>query len=186
MQPDSEKQHASPVHKSRLNKKYLVLVIVLSLGLIAFFRLIQFLTIVYVVQPVRIEGIAMMPNLNDGDKVFILKRVSELKRGDIVVLLYSQDQSKSYIKRIIGLPGETIEINEGKVRINGKPLDEPYLDPKLDIDYTMPQTLTIPADQYFVIGDNRGHSSDSRAWGPVPRNLIYGKYWFRYWSAKHD
>jgi signal peptidase I len=186
MQTDQDNKFASPVPKSQLNKKILVLVIVGSLGLVALYHLLQVLLVVYVIQPVRIEGMAMMPTLKNGDKVLMSKRIDELKRSDIVVFLYPHDQSKSYIKRIIGLPGETIEITNGKVSINGKLLDEPYLDHKLEIDYTMPQPLAIPADHYFVIGDNRGHSSDSRAWGPVPRDLIYGKYWHRYWSSDHD
>ncbi len=183
MQADQDKLFASPVSKSRLNKKIMVLVIVGTLGLVALYYLLPVLIVVYVAQPVRVVGQAMAPNLNDGDKVFMSKRIDELKRGDIVVLLYPRDQSKSYIKRIIGLPGETIEINNGKVSINGKLLDEPYLDPKLAAHDTMVLSVVVPADQYFVLGDNRDNSSDSRYWGTVPRNLIYGKYWYRYWSA---
>jgi len=179
-----DKLFPPPVSKSRLNKKILVLVIAGVLGLFVLYRFASFLTLSYVVQPVRIEGMAMMPTLNNGDKVFVLKRIAELKRGEIVVFLYPRDLSKSYIKRLIGLPGETIEVNNGKVSINGKLLDEPYLDPKFASYDTMPIAVVIPADHYFVLGDNRSNSSDSRSWGTVPRNLIYGKYWYRYWSAK--
>jgi signal peptidase I len=183
MQANQDKQYAPPVSKSRLNKKILVLVIVGSLGLIALYFLAPVLTVVYLIQPVRVEGHAMAPTLNNGDKIFIQKMFGELNRGDIVVFLYPHDQTKSYIKRIIGLPGDTLDIKNGKVIVNGIQLEEPYIDSKnLSFD-TMPQQIVIPPNQYFVIGDNRRNSSDSRAWGTVQRNLIYGRYWYRYLSA---
>jgi signal peptidase I len=183
MQADQDKQYAPPVSKSRLNKKFLVLVIFGSLCLIALYFLAPVLTVVYLIQPVRVEGKAMAPTLNHGDKIFIQKMFGELKRGDIVVFLYPHDQSKSFIKRIIGLPGETLGIKDGKVIVNGKQLAEPYIDSKNLSFETLPLQVVIPNDQYFVIGDNRGNSSDSRVWGTVHRNLILGRYWYRYWSA---
>jgi len=186
MQADRDKQFGSPVTRPQLKKKFLALIIVGILALIALYFLFPILTIVYVVQPVRIEGHAMAPTLKNGDKIFVLKSISHLNRGDIVVFLFPHDQTKSYIKRIIGLPGETIEIKEGKVIIDGKPLDEPYLDSKYLSHDTMPLPVVLPPDQYFVLGDNRSNSSDSRVWGTVPRNLIYGKYWYRYWAANKE
>ena len=86
-----------------------------------------FLTVIFVAQPVRVEGKAMMPGLKNGDKVFMKKKFSDLTRGDIVVHYYPMDTTKSYIKRIIGLPGETLMIEDGKISINGVLLEEPYL-----------------------------------------------------------
>jgi signal peptidase I len=139
MQADQDKQYAPPVSKSRLNKKFLVLVIFGSLCLIALYFLAPVLTVVYLIQPVRVEGHAMAPTLNHGDKIFIQKMFGELNRGDIVVFLYPHDQSKSYIKRIIGLPGETLDIKNGKVIVNGKQLDEPYIDSNNASFDTMPR-----------------------------------------------
>jgi signal peptidase I len=186
MQPEQFNAYTPPTSTPRSSKKIWILVIAGALVLTVLSFIISPLTVIYVVQPVRIEGEAMMPKLKHGDKVFMLKRIGELERGDIIVFLYPHDQSKSYIKRIVGLPGETIDIKDGKVSINGKLLDEPYLDPKFASHDTMPVPVAIPADQYFVLGDNRGNSSDSRAWGTVSRDLIYGKYWYRYGSAGQD
>jgi signal peptidase I len=175
-------QYTPPNPRSR--KKLWILVISGIVGLMILYFAGPVLTVMFVVQPVRIEGRAMEPTLNNGDRVFINKMVSEFKRGDIVILLYPKDQSKSYIKRIIGLPGERLEIEDGKIIINGKRLDEPYISPEFLSHDSSPKPVMIPADHYFVLGDNRNHSSDSRSWGTVPHNLILGKYWYRYWSAK--
>lgn len=142
------------------------------------------LIIVFGVQPVRMNGRSMSPNINDGDKIFLFKQIGELKRGDIVAFLFPQDQSKSYIKRIVGLPGENVEIKDGKVFINGRQIEEPYLSPDFVSSDTMPGPVTVDANNYFVLGDNRRNSSDSRYWGTVPRKLIYGKFWRHYYRAK--
>lgn len=186
MQSERDNRYAPPKSSGGIKTKILILVIVGSIFMIALYFLTPILTVVYVIQPVRVEGHAMSPTLNHGDKVLMLKRIGELQRGDIVVFLFPRDQSKSYIKRIVGLPGETIDIKKGKVIIDGKPLDEPYIHAKYVSFDTMPLPLVIPTDQYFVLGDNRKNSSDSRSWGTVPRNLIYGKYWYRYWSASRE
>lgn len=112
--------------------------------------------------------------------------VSYIKRGDIVIFLFPENQSKSYIKRIVGLPGETIEIKDGKVLINEILIEEPYLNPDYVSEDTMPAPVTIAPDHYFVLGDNRRNSSDSRYWGTVPRKLIYGKFWRRYYEAAKE
>jgi signal peptidase I len=162
-------------------KRYLATIAIALAGVIVSIS-IPSLILVYVVQPVRIEGEAMSPHLKHGDRVFVSRRIGELKRGEIVIFLYPHDTSKSYIKRIIGLPGETIEMRDGKVLINNNSIEEPYLDPQnLSHDTTEPRP--IPAGHYFVMGDNRRNSSDSRYWGTVPKELIYGKLIGRYWAA---
>lgn len=174
-------QSFSAQEKARFGKKHLFWLIGGTIGLYLAYQAIVLLTVVFVVQPVRVQGKGMSPALNDGDKVFMLKRFKEIKRGDIVGHLYPQDTSMSYIKRIIGLPGETLEIRDGRVFINGQLLEEPYM----QADYFSHDTLNpvqIAAGHYFVLGDNRQHSSDSRYWGTVARDLIYGKYWYRYWQ----
>jgi signal peptidase I len=157
---------------------------------IFFAGVIAVLIVVFIVQPVRVEGQSMMPRLHDQDRIFVNKFVYPLrewlgdrepiKRGDIVVLLYPLDPSKSYIKRVVGLPGEEVNIENGKLYINGVQIDEPYLDPDyLSQDTTGP--MSVPEHHYFVMGDNRRNSSDSRYWKFVPEKYIYGKAIFRYY-----
>jgi signal peptidase I len=143
------------------------------------------LVVVFIVQPVKVEGTSMLTRLHDGDRIFVNKLiyygVPKLERGDIVVFWYPNDPSKNYIKRIVGLPGETVEVREGRVLINNVELDEPYLDPHLNISHmSLPPTL-VKDHYYFVMGDNRDNSSDSRYWGLVPEKYIYGKALLRYW-----
>jgi signal peptidase I len=130
-----------------------------------------------VVRPVRVEGTAMSPTLNDGDRAFIWLHVEEVKRGDIVTLWYPDDPSKSFIKRVIGLPGETVTIDKsGLVYINGRALDEPYLSPDRNrVPRTIPE-IFVKSHYYFVMGDNRDASNDSRSWGLVPEKYIYGEF----------
>ena len=136
------------------------------------------------VLPVKVEGEAMRPALNDGDRILIERNPDKLERGDIVLFLYPDAPVKSYIKRIVGLPNETVDIREGKVFINGQPLAEPYIDPKLDQSQRSLAAIKLDADSYFVIGDNRDNSSDSRFWGPLQKKFIYGKYTRKYYAAK--
>jgi signal peptidase I len=158
---------------------------------IIFAGLIAILIVVFVIQPVRVEGQSMMPKLHDQDRIFVNKFIYPLrewigekepiKRGDIVVLLYPEDPSKSYIKRVVGLPGERVEIEDGKLFINGTQIDESYLDPGyLSTDSTN-GPVEVKAHHYFVMGDNRRNSSDSRYWGLVPEKYIYGQAVFRYY-----
>jgi signal peptidase I len=135
------------------------------------------------VQPVKVEGIAMEPSLKHGDRIFINRGYDRLDRGDIVIFYYPADQSKSYIKRIVGLPNDRIEIREGKVLVNGERLQEPYVDTKKNLSLRNSKEITLPADNYYVLGDNRDNSNDSRIWGPLPRHLIYGKFSSKYYSA---
>jgi signal peptidase I len=147
------------------------------------------LLVVFVVQPVKVEGTSMLPRLHDGERIFVNKLIyyglPRLQRGDIVVFWYPDDPSKSYIKRIIGLPGETVEIREGRVYIKSQGreqlLEEPYLDPQRNLSSASAPPKEVKPHHYFVMGDNRDASSDSRYWGLVPEKYIYGKALFRYW-----
>jgi signal peptidase I len=132
------------------------------------------------IQPVRIQGYAMAPSLKEGDHGVFSRRFAKLERGDIVVFYYPAEPSKSYIKRIIGLPDEEIEIRAGKVLINGRNIDEPYVDPKNNLSARAYAPVRIPADSYFVMGDNRDNSNDSRFWGSLPRKFIYGRFVSKY------
>jgi signal peptidase I len=146
---------------------------------------VSFLIITFLYQPVRVEGTSMQPELRDQDRLFINKflyRFEQVSRGDVVVFRYPRDQEKSYIKRVIALPGDTIRIDDGHVFVNGVRLDEPYV-PKLFRDARSMGEMTIPPEEYFVMGDHRSISSDSRDFGPVERNLIFGKAEFIYWPA---
>ncbi len=148
---------------------------------------------VFAVQPVVVEGTSMLPQLHDGERLLVNKLVyykfksiswGHLERGDIVVFWYPSDPDKSYVKRIIGLPGETVEVRNGKVYIDGKELNEPYLDTIHNQNLRDNVLKSVDQHYYFVMGDNRDNSSDSRVWGLVPEKYIYGKAFFRYWKPK--
>ena len=147
------------------------------------------LVMVFIIQPVKVEGTSMLPYLHDGERIFVNKLIyydeyrwaPKLERGDIVVFWFPDDPSKSYIKRVIGLPGDTIEIVEGVVRVNGREIQEAYLDPRLNLSHRSLTATVVKKNYYFVMGDNRDNSSDSRLWGLVPKKYIYGKALFRYW-----
>jgi len=133
----------------------------------------------------------MLPQLHDGERLLVNKLVyykfkniswGHLERGDIVVFWYPSDPDKSYVKRIIGLPGETVEVRSGKVFIDGKELNEPYLDTIHNQNLRDNVVKVVDQHYYFVMGDNRDNSSDSRVWGLVPEKYIYGKAFFRYWK----
>jgi signal peptidase I len=139
--------------------------------------------IIFLYQPVRVEGTSMLPMLEDQDRLFINKmayRVGEIHRGDVVVFLYPRDHSKSYIKRVIAGPGDDLRIDHGEVYVNGRPIEEKYVPKRFADDRSQPE-MKIPVHEYFVMGDHRSISSDSRDFGPVDRDLIYGKAAFVYW-----
>jgi len=145
--------------------------------------LLAFIVIVFLYQPVQVEGTSMMPRLTNHERIFINKfvyRFEPIRRGDIVVFWYPVDPSKSYIKRVVALPGETVSIDDGRVYVNGGPLREPYVPPSYLDHQNYPPTVVEP-NHYFVLGDHRESSSDSRVWGAVDRNNIYGKAVFVYW-----
>lgn len=134
-------------------------------------------------QPVKVEGTAMLPALREGDRILIDRNFDKLERGDIITFYFPMDQRKSYLKRIIGLPNDTVEIREGQVFVNGILLNEPYVDPKLNLTHRSSEEIKLTPDQYYVMGDNRDNSSDSRIWGPLDRKFIYGKYVKKYYSS---
>jgi len=142
--------------------------------------------IAFVYQPVKVEGTSMAPLLTDQERIFINKFVYEfepIQRGDVVVFRYPRDPRKSFIKRVVGLPGEMVEIRRGVVYINRVPLREEYLvSTGQDSDSLSPQLLS--PDHYFVLGDHRRNSNDSRSWGTVHRDYIYGKAVFAYWPPE--
>jgi signal peptidase I len=143
--------------------------------------------ILFLYQPVRVEGTSMLPRLEDRDRLFINKFVyhfEAIERGDIVVFHYPRDPEKSYIKRVIALPGDRIRIDHGQVWLNDRPLSETYVPEEYRDTRSMPE-MVVPDDSYFMMGDHRSISSDSREFGPVERSLIYGKAVFVYWPA-HD
>jgi signal peptidase I len=155
---------------------------------LVFSVLIAVVLIVFIYQPVKVEGTSMMPTLTDQERIFINKftyrfGLGSIERGDTVVFWYPQDTSKSYIKRVIGLPGDRVRVDEGHVYVNGRELIESYVPPENRDDSTWRDghEITVPADRYFVLGDHRNQSSDSRMWGWVPRENIYGKAVFVYW-----
>jgi len=144
------------------------------------------LIITFLYQPVRVEGTSMLPRLVNHDRLFINKfvyHVSAIERGDVVVFHYPRDPEKSYIKRVIALPGDRLRIEHGQVLLNGKPTQEPYV-PEEFRDTRSMDEIVVPDDTFFMMGDHRSISSDSREFGPVERGLIYGKAAFVYWPAK--
>ncbi len=145
--------------------------------------LVSLFIILFLYQPVRVEGTSMLPRLEDQDRLFINKfayRFEDIHRGDVVVFYYPHDHSKSYIKRVIALPGDRLAIDHGAVTVNGVPVAEPYVPERFQDDRSLPEE-TIPAGEYFVMGDHRSISSDSRDFGPVPHELIYGRAAVVYW-----
>ncbi len=162
-----------------------------GLGPISFLRdvaisvALAVILIVFIYQPVKVEGTSMMPGLTDQERIFVNKYEYKLgpnniHRGDLVVFHYPKDPRESYIKRVVGLPGDLVQIVRGDVYVNSRKLDEPYvLDAYRDHDSMDPQL--VPADDYFVLGDHRNSSSDSRSWGFVGRDGIYGKAVLVYW-----
>jgi len=144
------------------------------------------LIITFLYQPVRVEGTSMLPRLEDRDRLFINKfvyHISAIERGDVVVFRYPRDPEKSYIKRVIAVPGDTLRVDHGRVYVNGNLLHEPYVPLEYRDSRSLAETV-VPADSYFMMGDHRSISSDSRDFGPVDRSLIYGKAVFVYWPAR--
>src|SRR5437763_9620305 len=150
--------------------------LVISLAISAFI-------IIFLYQPVKVEGTSMMPSLADQERVCVNKfvyRLEPIGRGDIVVFRYPRDPSKSFIKRVIGLAGDRIRIEAGRVFVNGRPLEEDYIPEVYEDQRTYPE-MVVPPNAYFVLGDHRTMSNDSRDFGPVDSAYIYGKAVFGYW-----
>ena len=152
--------------------------LVISLAISAFI-------IIFLYQPVKVEGTSMMPSLDDQERIFVNKfvyRLEAIQRGDIVVFRYPRDTSKSYIKRVIGLAGDHIRIDDGLVYVNDKPLDEDYVPAAFADNRSYPETV-VPQNSFFVLGDHRSMSNDSRDFGAVKETFIYGKAVFGYWPV---
>jgi signal peptidase I len=168
-----------------------------------------FLLVRAVVQNFKVEGRSMEPTLQNGQYLLINKAAywhvdsaltdkvmpslvsaragafwvfGEPQRGDIVVFRYPKDPSRDFIKRVIALPGETVEVRQGKVYVNNQLIDEFYLN---EIPNYSAPAYKLPSGEYFVLGDNRNNSSDSHVWGPVPRDNIIGRAWLSYWPPEH-
>lgn len=153
--------------------------LIISLAISAFI-------IVFLYQPVKVEGTSMMPSLEDQERIFVNKfvyRLEPIERGDIVVFRYPYDPSKSYIKRVIAMAGDHIRIDSGLVYVNGEVLDETYVPAEYADARSYPDTI-VPPNCYFVLGDHRSMSDDSRRFGPVNQSFIYGKAVFGYWPME--
>lgn len=162
---------------------------------IIFAAVMAVLIVVFVVQPVKVEGTSMQPRLENDERIFVNKfeyTFTSIKRGDIIVFWFPDDPTKSFIKRVIGLPDDSIDMDAGgHLMINGQPVEEPYLAPERNQaarsrwnqgPFTTPgHQVRVKSHYYFVMGDNRDASNDSRSWGLVPEKYIYGKAMFRYW-----
>ena len=149
------------------------------------------LTMVFLIQPVYVDGISMVPELEDGERLIVNKMVyydvksvnmMHLQRGDIVTFWFPEEPSESFVKRIIGLPGESVRISAGEVIIDGKKLYEPYLEDEFNTKVINRAEVKVPKHHFYVMGDNRDKSDDSRRWGMVPAKYIYGRVIFRYWG----
>ena len=150
--------------------------LIISLAISAFI-------IVFLYQPVKVEGTSMMPSLEDQERIFVNKfvyRLEPIERGDIVVFRYPRDPSKSYIKRVVAMAGDRIRIDGGQVYVNDEAVDEDYVPPAYTDARSM-RELVVPPHCYFVLGDHRSMSNDSRDFGPVDQGYIYGKAVFGYW-----
>jgi signal peptidase I len=150
--------------------------LIISLAISAFI-------IIFLYQPVKVEGTSMLPGLDDQERIFINKfvyRLEPIERGDIVVFRYPRDLSKSYIKRVIGMAGDHVRIDDGAVYVNGRRIMEPYV-PILYADLRSYPEIVVPQHSYFLLGDHRTMSDDSRDFGPVGEEFIYGKAVFGYW-----
>ena len=129
---------------------------------------------------IRVDGESMVPTLQSGEYVIVSRlsyRFGTPQRGDIIVFHFPRDPKEEYIKRVIGLPGDEVQVMSGQVYVNGQSLDESYLN--VTMNYT--GTWRVPAGQLFVLGDNRNNSSDSHDWGTVPMNYVVGKAILVYW-----
>ena len=176
--PDPAENRSAPQLRHDLRSWTRDLAVALGLALVI---------IIFLYQPVKVEGTSMAPLLSDQERIFINKFVyhfEPIERGDVIVFWYPLDRSKSFIKRVVGLPGETIEIRGGRLYLDGKERKEIYV-PASYLDGSSFGPLVIPGEEYFVMGDHRDSSNDSRMFGPVGRQYIYGKAVFAYWPVDH-
>ena len=185
--PQHPAADAAPARTSTASSLLRELVEVVVLAVILYFG------ISFAVQAVHVEGLSMYATLDDNDYLIANKidyRLHAPQRGDIIILRPPTDNSKDFIKRVIALPGERLLIRDGIVYINGHKLDEPYLPEAWTTlnnpaPYSVGDGVVIPANEYFVMGDNRNRSEDSRIFGPISRDRIDGRAWFRIWPMDH-
>jgi signal peptidase I len=142
-----------------------------------------FFLVTYVGQAFRVQGASMQPLLQDDERILVNKfvyRLGPIQRGDVVVFWYPRDPGVSFIKRVVGLPGDVVELRRGLVYVNGRKFDEPWIAGEFRGHDTL-GPVEVERGHYFVLGDHRTSSNDSRAWGDVPERYIYGKAVFRFW-----
>ncbi len=142
--------------------------------------------IVFLYQPVKVEGTSMLPQLVEEERIFVNKflyNFAAIDRGDVVVFKFPIDPTKSYIKRVIGLPGDTVEIVDGDLKINGALYRESYVLKRYRDRGTYPRVV-VPEGEYYVLGDHRNTSNDSRTWGTVAQSNVTGKAVFSYWPLE--
>jgi signal peptidase I len=145
--------------------------------------LLIFTVFLFLYQPMQVEGTSMLPLLKNHERIVVNRiayHVESIHRGDIIVFHYPLDPAQSFIKRVIGLPGDWVSIRGGQVYVNGRRLREPYVLPAYLDEETYAPVHVAPG-HYYVLGDHRDFSSDSRTWGTVAREYIYGKAVFSYW-----
>jgi signal peptidase I len=141
------------------------------------------LSVAFLFQPFKVEGASMQPVLADHERILVNKLVYRLRaveRGDVVVFWFPGDPDRSFVKRVIGVPGDRVEIRDGRLYVNGVAQAEPYLPPAHRPAERF-GAVTVQEGHYFVLGDHRRVSNDSRAWGQVPQDAILGKAVLRYW-----
>ena len=142
-----------------------------------------FFLVTFVGQAFRVQGTSMLPLLEDGERIIVNKLVYRFRpigRGDVVVFWYPRDPSVSFIKRVVGLPGDVVELRQGFLFVNGKAVEEAYLSPRFR-DEESYAPVEIKKGYYYVMGDHRNSSNDSRSWGEVPEKYIYGRAEARFW-----
>ena len=173
-------ERPTPLHSLRNEIRVWTRDLLIAIGL-------ALVIIVFLYQPVKVEGTSMAPLLSDQERIFINKfvyRFEPIQRGDVVVFWYPLDRTKSFIKRVVGLPGEIVQIRQGAVYVDGKIVPEPYVPPQYE-DLSDFGPVTVRKDSYFVMGDHRISSNDSRVFGSVESRFIYGRAVFAYWPVDH-
>lgn len=174
--PDSPQATREPRSAFRMDIRVWVRDILLSLFIAA-------VVIVFLCQPVKVEGTSMLPQLADEQRIFVNKfvyHIDSVQRGDVIVFKFPEDSSRSYIKRVVGLPGESVEIRKGTVYIDGRAIPEPYVVPRYR-DIASHPAVAVPTGEFYVLGDHRNTSNDSRTWGTIDEAYITGKAVFAYW-----
>jgi signal peptidase I len=178
--PASERALAPPGEGTRVRVWRAVWELLHDLALAVLFC---FFLITFVAQAFRVQGTSMLPLLEDGERIIVNKfiyRFHPIARGDVVVFWYPRDPGVSFIKRVVGVPGDTVEIRTGQLFVNGQPVREEYLAPRFRDEESSPP-VTVGKGYYFVLGDHRNSSNDSRSWGDVPERYIYGRAIYRFW-----